>query len=840
MEEPTFDYESKVFGAMYDIASKTGEQVQQPLAADFAGPLTWSKAVDFPAPVRLPSGESLRGFRFIDFKDCTNQYVVNSKDEARSFYALPLEDRVFLLKHMESFAKQKKAGQNAAGGLDGVLQSMDQFFKWSAVKGLDVVDTVPGSFSQSKRQNVYARRNNAWCEQSNGQWSVSVFGPNVSGFDKAYWQGLVLKAALESFGLGGLCPDKGNADLLLRCICTDSNKDYRSMRDLQGQLRALQGQPQKYMSALYPVAKSIASVFGFEDRFLLTAVRNGLNSFFYNQSKTLSTEDRAAAKEKAAEKVDLETAKYLDLSGWFSVGVAGEAFKRMGYPAVEMSINGPRLQMMFADAKIDSGGLDLDELARKIADPLVVFEAGNPSLNGSRSYVMVTDLEFRSASYGNKFLAFKAAPPKDAVQSCLRAMEERKIWSLNLYPITLSERQVLSQLAANNIKYLKPRGDVNSTFFEIGARLDRDKKIGTAPSPVATSGSNAPLLYSIANIVNNFRNPISSERFFQLHGYHYDPIVEAMDRRAEIIADKEALAKREEAARLKAAVSEWSQAKGEDKMIIPIPKHVIGEAAYGNLRKEGICNVGDVVHQGFERVREVAGTDKAVNKLAEWMQERNIFVFPKRSVRASEGVPTLEEVRIHMTDTLLRSGKYDSVPVQVPRRLNGEYYTGSDAIHLMAMGTLPRLRECPIWCDRNELEKYGCSPLKAEPVPVGDSGERGYVYNLARTEFPQRYPHEYAKLVETGRRYTPVTGAYFDTLLSGIRCVTRDKVDSLADYLNHSSSKAFVDLRINSAPDLKAVVGEQSVKDMERKGKIRMMNTAVGEALGRARQRRIK
>lgn len=313
-----------------------------------------------------------------------------------------------------------------------------------------------------------------------------------------------------------------------------------------------------------------------------------------------------------------------------------------------------------------------------------------------------------------------------------------------------------------------------------------------------------------------------------------------MDRRAEIIADKEALAKREEAARLKAAVSEWSQAKGEDKMIIPIPKHVIGEAAYTNLRKEGICDVGDVVRQGFERVREVAGTDKAVNKLAEWMQERNIFVFPKRSVRASEGVPSLEEVRIHMTDTLLRSGKYDSAPVQVPRMLSGEYYTGSDAVHLMAMGTLPRLRECPIWCDRNELEKYGCSPLKAEPVPVGDSGKRGYVYNLARTEFPQRYPYEYARLVETSRQYSPAPGTYFDTLLSGIRCVTRDKVDSLADYLNHSSSKAFVDLRNNSAPDLKTVVGEQSVKDMERKGKIRMMNTAVGEALGRARQRRIK
>lgn len=102
----------RIFGEMYKISSLTSEKIQKPLLNDFVFSSSdvpvWSKAVDFDSPVSLPSGETVKGFRFIDFKDCTNAYVLNSKNEAYSFYVLSLSDQNSLLDYMDSFAKERK------------------------------------------------------------------------------------------------------------------------------------------------------------------------------------------------------------------------------------------------------------------------------------------------------------------------------------------------------------------------------------------------------------------------------------------------------------------------------------------------------------------------------------------------------------------------------------------------------------------------------------------------------------------------------------------------------------------------------------------------------------
>ena len=116
----SFDDESRIFGKMYDISVKTDEKIKAPVLNDFYYDpsvvphdklLSWSKAVDFNTPVALPSGEKVTGFRFIDFKDCTNQYYVNDKDEGRSFFSLPDADQAALLEYMDSFADKRKQQQ---------------------------------------------------------------------------------------------------------------------------------------------------------------------------------------------------------------------------------------------------------------------------------------------------------------------------------------------------------------------------------------------------------------------------------------------------------------------------------------------------------------------------------------------------------------------------------------------------------------------------------------------------------------------------------------------------------------------------------------------------------
>lgn len=100
-----FDNEARILGKMYEVAVRTGERVQMPLAVDFACDPTnapeWSKAVDFDHLIKLPSGEAVKGLRFMDFKDCTNHYLVTSKNEAKSFFGMSAGDQQFLLTYMD-------------------------------------------------------------------------------------------------------------------------------------------------------------------------------------------------------------------------------------------------------------------------------------------------------------------------------------------------------------------------------------------------------------------------------------------------------------------------------------------------------------------------------------------------------------------------------------------------------------------------------------------------------------------------------------------------------------------------------------------------------------------
>lgn len=112
-----FETASRILGKMWEVSSATDEVVQMPYAADFIGKApTWSKAVDFDFPFELPSGESVKGFRCMDFKDCTNHYLLNSKNETVSFESLSSEDKLAALVYMDSFAdrlkKQKRQQSN--------------------------------------------------------------------------------------------------------------------------------------------------------------------------------------------------------------------------------------------------------------------------------------------------------------------------------------------------------------------------------------------------------------------------------------------------------------------------------------------------------------------------------------------------------------------------------------------------------------------------------------------------------------------------------------------------------------------------------------------------------
>jgi hypothetical protein len=125
--------ESRILGKVRDVSAKTSERVQKPFADDFAcapeALPAWSCAVDFDAPVTLPSGEAVKGLRFMDFKDCTNHYVLNSRNEARPLFGLGDADLEALLGFMDGFADGRKAQmrrQAAAARYAGFVKAAGQ------------------------------------------------------------------------------------------------------------------------------------------------------------------------------------------------------------------------------------------------------------------------------------------------------------------------------------------------------------------------------------------------------------------------------------------------------------------------------------------------------------------------------------------------------------------------------------------------------------------------------------------------------------------------------------------------------------------------------------------
>lgn len=61
----------------YDDASPTDEVVTGRYAEDFAGTVTWSRALDF---ARGSCESVYSGLRYMDFKDCTNVYALRASD----------------------------------------------------------------------------------------------------------------------------------------------------------------------------------------------------------------------------------------------------------------------------------------------------------------------------------------------------------------------------------------------------------------------------------------------------------------------------------------------------------------------------------------------------------------------------------------------------------------------------------------------------------------------------------------------------------------------------------------------------------------------------------------
>ena len=96
-----------LYGA-YPVASRTSEVIKGKFAEDFAGTARWTRAIDFD----VRGMDEFKGLRFIDFKDCTNIYVLFKDGESKTPWDLTTVQlkavRDGLMDHVQKLKEKNK------------------------------------------------------------------------------------------------------------------------------------------------------------------------------------------------------------------------------------------------------------------------------------------------------------------------------------------------------------------------------------------------------------------------------------------------------------------------------------------------------------------------------------------------------------------------------------------------------------------------------------------------------------------------------------------------------------------------------------------------------------
>ena len=715
---------------------------------------------------------------------------------------------------------------------EGIVASLSSFFTSSRVKGVRRLDALPDDLDTVIRQGVVEKKRCSWFDDRIGE--VMVFGPAVNGFNKAFWQSQVLRAGIERFGISDLFAGSAVADVVRQALNRRLGTSFSSLRDVESMLVRMLRERSSEPNVWSDAGVALVRPFGLEEspNALRWALESGLKGWSWRAGrKAVSAGDYSLHDEAAAGTLEAVLSGNGGIrASVLSFGPAGEAYRRVGYPAAEVKALADNLVCFLKESGVDPVSFGTDGLVSLVQDPLMIVKSMRTRPDGTSPFVAVLDRKVDVPGYGKEYLAVSMKSPEEFLAKAMRFRSAGKDAHLLLTPLFLSEKAVLATLCdPANWKYLRPAGGPDSTFFEYVERL---KKGGATASPVYENSGSRQRLLTVTNIAENFRNPMSSERYSQMYGYERDPMRDALGRRAAVAA---------EAARLdREAAVEAAADRKADKFLEPFPVSVVEGAARDRLFAGGIRNAGDVVREGFDRVRELAGTDRAVNRIADWMAGKDIYVYPKEGVRpAGAGRPTADAVMSHFFDTVLRAVSVSGGSMPFPMRLSGEFFTGADAMHLMAASLMQRTKGCPVWATESELLGLGCRIGKAEPVPVFVGGRPENVYNVSATEFPKRYPAEYGQFLDSakaGCSEDRESGRYFGIILGSLGVAVRENVQGLAAWMDHSTSPAFQALREARGPSLEAVVGDQGIKEMRRRGKALKMYDAVKDANSRAKR----
>ena len=426
------------------------------------------------------------------------------------------------------------------------------------------------------------------------------------------------------------------------------------------------------------------------------------------------------------------------------LGPVSEAYLRLGYPEeLKLSANTGQLKDFMKKYGMAIDGEE-DNITSLLTDPLAIMENNKPGKNGGAySYIVVTGKEVNGGR-----LCFFMNPPTEMIRTLLSDAKKNLLFAA---PAILSDQVLVGKMyEEGKVKYLQ---EIQKPYGREFAYLDEaTKKIGAVASPGLTSGSNARLLKTIANLQINFRNPISSEEYFRLFQKKRNPLEDAIAEKGEIAR---LIAKTEK--ELKPEQEEPRTLSTSDKLAQLLPTGAFSVNIKDKFAKAGVRTFGDAMQMGWTALRELVGL-RAAKLVESAFQEKGLSLITSSSILSEEGFQTLNDAaksKVILRDYAAALSELDpdlvGKAVKMPFALSGNYYTGEAALHLalrLSAKDAP-WKGCPVFATSSELAEFGVKPNEtANPIHLRTEGRPVTVYNLEDSDFRKKYPRAYKNYME--------------------------------------------------------------------------------------------
>ncbi len=712
--------------------------------------------------------------------------------------------------------------------------SMKRFYTYTRIKEARLVTEFPNNMDPKRKQQILARKAMSWFNPRTE--TIDIYAPNISYSPEHpentlnYIRANVLTESIYKYGMENLFNNKAAFDALMNKMPESIINEINplSMHNFSNYLTTLlinRKESKKFATIcdsitnfLFDDGKVKIDNFSYEKKFrpaILYGIKNGLKKSINTLIQKANIKDL----EIEADDFNETLAYYKSIHLPVKMQNASEAMKSVGYPDVPLILFPEKIDSIIKQSNNLLTQELINQIPEQLSKPLAIFQ--NSHGNDNTSVYILLDIKYKDPKWGDMNLGFTLKSPERCVQTQLDTNKTHR--DINLCPFVFSEKKIISLLSyKDNWMYMKPsENKFSQTRFELVDTLL--KKSGGEISPALhPSGFDSHLL-NVANIAYSFKNPIDNAQYFQLFGYERDPVRDA------IIEKSKIQALLNEPVEIQNNKSQTIQARVPKESQYLTSEIGLTKTQLQNLRENNIKTAADILEAGFPRIREIVKNDKGLNSIGEWLMNNNIFIYPAQN---NEVVPTLEGVNENFKQSIsgmipghIHEYKYNNIPMD----LEGNPFTTIDSISLLVSldGKKKngfRDTDCPYWISENEMNTYGLHLIKdMKPVPVYDDGNPRYLYNIAWTNFPKKYPEDMKKLLdgvkESNLEFSRAS-RFFSTLINNITGCDMKGLSNMPDYL-HKKSKDFLEnCQISKGPSFQNTLGRETIKTLERAGKI--------------------